>query len=51
MENQTISLEEFFLELLSAVKVCFEGTAQECDGAIVLEVPNGQKFRIVAETI
>ena len=46
-----IALKDFYVELLSAVKVCFEEEAERSGGAIILTAPNGQKFRIVAECI
>ena len=51
MHDKKITLEEFQSELLSAVRVCFEGDATESDNAILFTAPNGQKFRITAECI
>lgn len=51
MENQTITKEEFYVELLSAVNVCFEGKAERKNGEIIYVAPNGQQFRISAESI
>lgn len=46
-----IPLEEFNLELLSAVNVCFEGKAEQSGGAIIFTAPSGQKFRIRTEHV
>ena len=51
MENQNITLEEFYTELASAMRVCFEGEVNESGGTIVYTAPNEQKFRIAAERI
>ena len=49
MDKQSITPKEFMLELLAAVRVCFEGSTEQSGGAIVYTAPNGQKFRITAE--
>ena len=51
MYDKKITPEEFRLELLSAVRVCFEGEAAESGNAIVFTAPNGQKCRILTEFI
>ena len=51
MDNKSITSDEFILELLSAVCVCFEGNAERLDDVIVYTAPNGQKFRIKADSI
>ena len=51
MDNQSITPNEFILELLSAVRVCFEGKAEQSDGSIVYTAPNGQQFRITSESL
>ena len=49
MEEHTISLKDFYVELLCAVRVCLEGEAHLSDDAIIFTALNGQQFRITAE--
>ena len=46
-----VDLKEFVIELHLAMDVFFMGAAEREGNTVTLNLPNGQKFRVTAESI